>query len=250
MQNSNALGNAPGNATQGCVVVTAGAALELQGNGLVINKSTLSISGVGYRNMQVTPTNSGCFSGGSGGLRNIGGNNTVTGNIILAGPTFVNGGDSGSTLYLTGCTSDAENLTKIGSGNVELGGTIANTYSGTTFVDEGNLVLNKATGACAVAGPLVIGDLRGTAQVVYAHAATNPRRSVGRRGRHGPGDGRAANLNGACVTLGSTLAQAPATPARPDPDRRRLPGVGRHAVDPRHARHFRQQSGGPHQPSS
>src|SRR5262249_49145035 len=37
-------------------------------------------------------------------------------------------------------------------------GTAANTYTGTTTVDRGTLVLSKLAGVTAIAGPLVIGD--------------------------------------------------------------------------------------------
>src|SRR5439155_5456157 len=49
-------------------------------------------------------------------------------------------------------------LTKAGLGTMSFSGTTANTYTGATTVNEGELDLNKNAGVNAVAGPLVIGD--------------------------------------------------------------------------------------------
>ena len=49
-------------------------------------------------------------------------------------------------------------ITKTGSGSLRLSGSGANTYDGTTTVEEGLLELNKAAGTEAIAGALTIGD--------------------------------------------------------------------------------------------
>ncbi len=57
--------------------------------------------------------------------------------------------------------SSAKGLTKSGSGTLTLSGTSANTYTGTTTVNAGTLVLDKSDNVNALAGDLVIGDGRG-----------------------------------------------------------------------------------------
>ena len=149
------------------------AALEVQGSGLVINK-VVTLNGGGYRDMQVTPIYSGGFGNGSGALRNIGGSNTLSNNLLLGGVTFINTSDTGNTLYLTGNITSNQNVVKVGSGNLELGGTASNTNTSTIFVDEGNLVLNKGAGGQALAVPAMIGDLRNPATMLLGGNALIP----------------------------------------------------------------------------
>ena len=52
-------------------------------------------------------------------------------------------------------------MTKAGAGTQTLSGTSANTYSGTTTINAGELDLNK-TGVNAIAGDITIGDGTGT----------------------------------------------------------------------------------------
>jgi fibronectin-binding autotransporter adhesin len=47
-------------------------------------------------------------------------------------------------------------LTKVGAGNLSLGGAAANTFAGTTTVTEGTLTANKAAGTNAIGGNLLI----------------------------------------------------------------------------------------------
>ena len=53
-------------------------------------------------------------------------------------------------------------ITKTGAGLLRFGGATANTFTGTTTVDNGTLVLAKTVANGAVGGPLVIGDSAGT----------------------------------------------------------------------------------------
>lgn len=58
--------------------------------------------------------------------------------------------------------SGPDALIKAGDGTLTLSGTTANTYTGTTYVNEGTLALNKTAGVNAIAGDVVVGDGRGT----------------------------------------------------------------------------------------
>jgi autotransporter-associated beta strand protein len=61
-------------------------------------------------------------------------------------------------------------LTKAGSAILRLQGTTANTYTGDTTVNVGNLILNKSANVTAIAGNLFIGDGTGT-DTVQTNAA-------------------------------------------------------------------------------
>ena len=75
----------------------------------------------------------------------------------------VNGGD----LILSGAISGSGfGITKTSGGTLEYTGFSANTYSGTTTVDDGTLILNRASGLNAIAGNLVIGDNIGGGEFV------------------------------------------------------------------------------------
>src|SRR5439155_16972542 len=72
--------------------------------------------------------------------------------------------DAGS-LTMSGATGDGAlgfGLTKAGAGTLTFSGTSANTYTGATTVNAGELDLGKTAGVNAVAGGLTIGDGTGT----------------------------------------------------------------------------------------
>ncbi|WP_425614644.1 autotransporter-associated beta strand repeat-containing protein [Anatilimnocola sp. NA78] len=137
-------------------------------------------------NLVVAANDAADVSIGVGGTLTTNGNTTVftqgTGNAAgatIAGGTLalqiygtvaaantrtwqVNDGASGTDLTVSSAIVDGTGLQslgiiKSGFGSLELGGTGANTLSGTTTVQEGTLLLNK-TGGNALAGPLTIGD--------------------------------------------------------------------------------------------
>src|SRR5262249_10155193 len=84
---------------------------------------------------------------------------------LLAGGTLTveslaEGPFSGSVVF-SGPLGGEGALKKIGSGQVIFSGEAANTYTGTTTVNEGTLVLSKPDGVNAITGRLVIGDREG-----------------------------------------------------------------------------------------
>jgi filamentous hemagglutinin family protein len=153
LAHSNALGN-----TTGATTVSNGATLALQGD-ITVNES-------------VTLNGTGAAANG-GALRNLSGNNSITGPITLVGAGRINSdageltidvtsgnaiAASGMNLTLGGAggitiadpiSTGTGSLTKDGTGRAILSGN--NTYSGTTNVQNGTLVLahNNALGTSA-----------------------------------------------------------------------------------------------------
>lgn len=113
------------------------------------------------------------FTVTTGGILSTGANiNVITadnaGSVLRAGGTndlVVHTQGSTNTLQITAQIgnngANANGLTKAGDGTLQLSGTIANTYTGTTTVNAGTLVLNKTDGTTAVAGNIRVGDGRG-----------------------------------------------------------------------------------------
>ncbi len=82
------------------------------------------------------------------------GTGTLLGSVTMntAETTF----DSGNTLILHGVVEGNSNITKSGSGTLELGGAASNTYTGTTTVTSGTLRLSKTDGATAITGDVTV----------------------------------------------------------------------------------------------
>ena len=148
--------------TSGGTSVNAGGALELQG-GVNVAGEALTLNGAGP-------------GAGAGALLNVSGNNTWGGAVTLAGPSTIgstagtltvsgplnNGGNlltvaGAGNVVLSGVVSGAGGLTKAGAGTLTLAGTAANTYTGTTTVNDGVLRVEKAGGLGNTAGGTVVG---------------------------------------------------------------------------------------------
>ncbi|HEY5312857.1 MAG TPA: autotransporter-associated beta strand repeat-containing protein, partial [Pirellulales bacterium] len=98
---------------------------------------------------------------------------TISGNLALDAYNYasttptrtfvVNHGAAAVDLNVSAAISDGTglvntNLYKYGFGTLELSGNTSNTYSGTTEVVEGTLLLGKTGGALAIGGALTVGD--------------------------------------------------------------------------------------------
>src|SRR5437867_1812741 len=117
----------------------------------VINGSgNLFLSGVQVTNEDLTIN-----SANPGGAFNASGASIWTGDIVLNTDTFI---ASSGSLLLRGAMSGVGGFTKLSGGSLTLGGTNANTYSGTTTVRDGMLQLDKDVSGGAMSGPLVIGE--------------------------------------------------------------------------------------------
>ena len=84
---------------------------------------------------------------------------TIAGNLDLGGGTHTfstNNGTQTIDLDISAGISNG-NLITSGNGTLRFSGATENTYTGTTTVDEGVLMLSKTTANSAVKGPLVIG---------------------------------------------------------------------------------------------
>jgi fibronectin-binding autotransporter adhesin len=146
--------SALGNSSTGDTQIQTGAALHVAGNISIGESFALREGGIGFGD--------GTDDSTLGGLRSVGGTNTITGNIDLAGGNNLIGVDGGSKLIVSGvvanATSATSRLIKTGDGVLQLAGTQDNVYRSETRVLKGTLELNKTPGKNAIGGPLVIGD--------------------------------------------------------------------------------------------
>jgi fibronectin-binding autotransporter adhesin len=138
----------------------------------VNNNGNLFLSSVQVTNEDLTIN-----SANAGGAFNASGASIWTGDILLNTATFI---ASSGSLLLNGTITGPGGFTKLSGGSVTLAGTNANTYSGTTTVRDGTLLLDKDTLEVvdgAMSGPLVIGEdelPENTDVVRYLHCCQLP----------------------------------------------------------------------------
>ena len=109
---------------------------------------------------------------------------TVSGNLNLGGATrtfTVAEGGAAADLDISAAISNG-GITKTGTGTLRFSGAEANTYTGTTTVNQGTLELGKGISVDAINGPLVIGDGVGGPGVdvvrLTAHNQIDPSSSI------------------------------------------------------------------------
>ncbi len=158
--------------------ISVNGALQLQNCGPLTSAATLNMNGTGVAN--------------DGALRNVAGNNTYSGPIVLQSDSRINS-DSG-LLSLTGGISGFGNLFFGGAGNtavpsnITVSGTLTmdgsgtltlagnNTYGGDTFVNSGSLLLNSGSSNSfanvSVAGGATFGGAGAAGSVTVAAGGT------------------------------------------------------------------------------
>src|SRR6266581_3626292 len=192
VQNNTALG-----ATAGATTVAGGAALQLDGSGLVVAEPvTLNGTGIAgggaLRQLANTNTWSGAITLGSAARVNAdAGTLTVSGGITNSGVLLTVGG-AGNTTISTTAISGTGGLTKDGTGTVTLSAN--NTYTGTTTVSAETLVVNGSQSSSAVS--LNGGTLGGTGTVGAITSTTSG-------GTVSPGQGGPGILNSGSVNWSS-----------------------------------------------
>lgn len=148
--------------TGGGVIVSNGAAVEVQGS-ITVGTETLTLYGTGV--------------GGNGALRNISGTNswagavtlatdariqsdagtlTISGNFSSSGNHTVTIGGSGDVTLSGRIQTGSGGVTKEGSGTLTISGTGGNTYTGDTTLNAGTVIMSKSAGVDAIGGGTVI----------------------------------------------------------------------------------------------
>jgi autotransporter-associated beta strand protein len=105
----------------------------------------------------------------SGGILSTGATASIISNGTLRGGTALDEliahvyGSGGLQISATITNNgDVIGLTKTGDGVLSLTGTTANSFTGTTYVNDGTLALGKSDNTTAIAGNIIVGDGRGT----------------------------------------------------------------------------------------
>ncbi len=117
-------------------------AISIRGNAIP-DASAVSVAGAGTLDVN--------------GFRETIGSLSGSGAVTLGAGVLTTGGDNTTTSF-SGQISGNGGVTKVGTGALTLEGPTGNTFTGTTIVKTGLLLLNTSGGAAAIVGPLVIGD--------------------------------------------------------------------------------------------
>ncbi|MBC8097627.1 MAG: autotransporter-associated beta strand repeat-containing protein, partial [Akkermansiaceae bacterium] len=128
------------------------------GSGTVVNSNAVLLLNNAHITNEVLTLNG---TNPDGALQN---NATAdwAGSIVLGANTFI---EASSDFGIDGEISGTGGFTKIGTGTLTLYGATGNTYGGDTFVNEGELFLDKSSGTAISSGTLTIGDGLGGANV-------------------------------------------------------------------------------------
>jgi len=184
LSGSGTLGNTTGGTT-----ISNGAALEL-------NSVSASI-GDAFSNVTGTGVNSG------GAIRNIAGNNTITGLVTLTGATRINS-DAGTLTFDVAsgnAITGAQALTLGGSGNITINDQLLSGAGSLTKTDPGTVTLNGAqdvyTGGTTVSGGTLL-------RAGAVNMPTTGTLAVNAGGNFSLADGTVRNSSAAALTLGVT----------------------------------------------
>ncbi len=153
---TNVVLNFPANATRYVVsnniVGLTVAAINLVGDNYGLLGNSINISGTGQTN-----------------IASWGALNYMATPLVLASSNVTVYVDNNLTFYLNGVISGTGSLIKVGSGTLQFNGTLNNTYTGTTYINSGTLLMSRGTGQDgAVPGALVIGTATGSAGTAIA----------------------------------------------------------------------------------
>ncbi|HVE43861.1 MAG TPA: autotransporter-associated beta strand repeat-containing protein, partial [Gammaproteobacteria bacterium] len=200
------------NISAGAIYATNNNSLgDTVGNTIIANNAALHIGGGVTIAEALNITGTGIFS--TGALRNISGNNTLSGVITLAGSTRINsdantltltggivgtgqaliiGGSGNTTISTTGInTSTSGALTKDGSGVLLLN--VASNYTGLTTINGGTISIANASG---------LGDASGG--TVVSSGATLDINNVNINNEELTLSGNGVSNNGALITTGTS----------------------------------------------
>jgi autotransporter-associated beta strand protein len=127
-----------------------------QGATVSTGTGTLTLGG----NVTVNANGTGATGADFTGNLNLG---NAARTFTVANGSAANGSDLDVNGVVSSTTAASGSVVKAGAGTLRFSGTAANTYTGMTTVNAGELLLNKSAGILAVVGGLTIGDGAGGA---------------------------------------------------------------------------------------